>query len=77
MKFEVYAGKGKENNKWRWRIVARNGQIVAVSGEAFFSEKNAQRALNKFVNNLVKQTIKEAEKNCKQKEKEGCGECKD
>jgi uncharacterized protein YegP (UPF0339 family) len=65
MKMEVFQGNGKEHNQWRWRIVARNGQIVAVSGEAFYSEKNANQALQKFVTNLVTQVLKEAEKESK------------
>lgn len=29
---------------WRWRLVARNGQIIASSGEAFYSKENAKRS---------------------------------
>lgn len=29
---------------YRWRIVARNGRIVADSGEGYDSESNARRA---------------------------------
>lgn len=30
--------------RWRWRVTAPNGQITAVSGEAFASSSNATRA---------------------------------
>jgi uncharacterized protein len=41
MKFVIY--KDASGN-WRWRLVARNGQTVASSGESFSSEGNARRA---------------------------------
>lgn len=33
MRFELYKGKGKQ--RWRWRLVARNGKIIADSGESY------------------------------------------
>jgi len=41
MKFVIYADS---SSKYRWRLVARNGQTVASSGEAFDSRSNARRA---------------------------------
>ena len=38
---EVYRDLAGE---YRWRITARNGQIVATSGEAFATKGNAERA---------------------------------
>jgi uncharacterized protein YegP (UPF0339 family) len=35
--------------KWRWRSVARNGRITAVSGESFDSQHNAWRAATREV----------------------------
>ena len=32
MKFKVYRTKNKQ---WRWRLVARNGKIVANAGESY------------------------------------------
>jgi len=29
---------------WRWRLVAGNNQIIASSGEAFYSRENAHRS---------------------------------
>ncbi len=40
-KFEVYADAG---GKYRWRLVAANGQTVASSGEPFASKSNAREA---------------------------------
>lgn len=39
--FEVYEDKG---GKYRWRLKAANGQIVASSGESFDSKSNARQA---------------------------------
>ena len=54
MTTQIYAGRGREHNRWRWRIVARNGRIVAVSGEAFYNRATARRALTKFVQAVKK-----------------------
>jgi len=35
-------------NEWRWRLVARNGEIVAIGGEAYASKYNAIRAIETF-----------------------------
>ena len=40
-KFEVYEDTG---GKYRWRLVAANGQTVASSGESFASKANAREA---------------------------------
>lgn len=34
---------------WRWRLVARNGKIIADSGEGYSSRTNALRAARKLV----------------------------
>ena len=49
MRFQVYPDRGK---KWRWRLRARNGQIVAVSGQSFANKWNAWRALRRWANYL-------------------------
>jgi uncharacterized protein len=41
MKFVIYADT---SGKYRWRLVSRNGQTGAGSGEAFDSKSNARRA---------------------------------
>jgi uncharacterized protein YegP (UPF0339 family) len=41
MKFHIYQDKRGE---WRWRLKARNGRIVADSGEGYARQGNAVRA---------------------------------
>lgn len=41
MKFEVYKSRGQ----WRWRMVARNGRIVATSGEAYKRRADALKGV--------------------------------
>ena len=33
---------------WRWRLVAKNGRIVAESGEAYEALSNAERAAGRL-----------------------------
>jgi uncharacterized protein YegP (UPF0339 family) len=40
-KFRVYEDDADE---WRWRLVARNGEIIADSGEGYVSKRNAREA---------------------------------
>ena len=40
-RFEIYADTA---GKYRWRLVASNGQTVASSGESFASKGNATQA---------------------------------
>lgn len=35
--------------EWRWRIVARNGRIVADSGEGYSSASAVRRAASRFL----------------------------
>lgn len=57
MKFVVYADSSGE---YRWRLVARNGQTVASSGEAFDSKYNARRAAENVRDNAGSATVEEA-----------------
>lgn len=41
-KYQVYKDEAGE---WRWRLKSANGQITAVSGEAFASRWSARRAV--------------------------------
>jgi uncharacterized protein YegP (UPF0339 family) len=41
-KFEVYEVRGR---KYRWRLRAANGQIIAMSDDSFASESNAREAV--------------------------------
>lgn len=47
MKFHIYQDKRGE---WRWHLKARNGRIVADSGEGYARKGNAYRAALKMVN---------------------------
>lgn len=38
---ELYRGR---NLKWRWRVVAANGQVTSGPGQAFYSRWNAKRS---------------------------------
>lgn len=40
--FEPYQDRA---GKWRWRLVAANGQVVATSNECFASRSNCLRAI--------------------------------
>lgn len=39
--------------EWRWRFTARNGRVMADSGEGYATESNARRAWLRF-SSLVK-----------------------
>jgi len=56
LKFEIYADQA---GKYRWRLVASNGQIVAASGESFASKANAKTAAENVRDNAGKATIVE------------------
>lgn len=46
MKFHVYQDTKKG---WRWRLKARNGRIIADSGEAYTSRAHALRMVAKML----------------------------
>lgn len=56
MKFVIYKDTG---GKYRWRLVAGNGQTVASSGEAFESQSNARRAAENVKDNAGSATIED------------------
>jgi len=41
MKFELY----KSKDGWRWRFKARNGEIIAVSSEAYAAKDSAMYSI--------------------------------
>ncbi len=45
MKFVVFRDAGL---LWRWRLVSRNGKIIADSGEGYESKANARRAARRL-----------------------------
>jgi uncharacterized protein YegP (UPF0339 family) len=48
MKLEIY----EADDGWRWRVTARNGEIVAASSEAFTRKHGAKRNLWTTINAL-------------------------
>jgi len=52
-KFSIYQDRA---GKYRWRLVANNGEKVASSGEAFASRSNAARATRDVKRNAVNAT---------------------
>ncbi|WP_077474658.1 MULTISPECIES: YegP family protein [Rodentibacter] len=48
MKFEIYVDSCGE---WRWRLKARNGQTIAISGEGYKNYSDCAHAID-----LVKST---------------------
>lgn len=42
-RFEIWPGLGRQ--KWRWRLLAGNGKIIA-SGEGYASHSNVRRAVD-------------------------------
>jgi len=60
--FEIYKDTAKE---WRWRLVARNGKIVADSGEGYSSRRNVVNAINRLPGILTGAPILDAPKESK------------
>jgi uncharacterized protein YegP (UPF0339 family) len=52
---EVYKGRGLRQ-RWRFRIVASNGQIVEAS-EGYFSKWNAKRAIRRRYGDIRIDTV--------------------
>lgn len=48
MRFVIYSDKRGE---WRWRLVARNGRIVADSGEGYASLRGCRGAVSLVAEN--------------------------
>ncbi|EMA47644.1 hypothetical protein C448_04379 [Halococcus morrhuae DSM 1307] len=47
-RFEVFRDKASE---WRWRLVHRNGNIIATSGEGYTSKQNALKGMRSVMQN--------------------------
>ncbi|MFC6786665.1 YegP family protein [Halobaculum halobium] len=48
--FDVYRDKA---GKWRWRLVHRNGNIIATSGESYSSDRTARRGMRSVTRNAL------------------------
>lgn len=46
---------------WRWRLTAKNGLIVADSGEAYARKRNALRSARSLADARILLTVNEAE----------------
>lgn len=42
-----YRGRGR--HPWRWRLVARNGRIMADSAEGYATKRNLTRAVTRLL----------------------------
>ncbi len=51
MKIIAYKGRGKQ--PWRWRLVARNGRIMADSAEGYARKQNLRRATETLARKLL------------------------
>lgn len=47
-RFELFRDQGGE---WRWRLVHRNGNVIATSGEGYSRKHNAEKGLRSVVRN--------------------------
>ena len=56
MYFELYKDKKSE---WRWRLIAKNKKVIAVSGEGYKEKRSAVRMIGKIILLADTTTIKE------------------
>ena len=49
MKFEMYRDK---KNEWRWTLFARNGRIIADSGESYKRRGKCRRIIERIILNV-------------------------
>tara|TARA_B100000378_G_scaffold260263_1_gene240820 strand:+ start:513 stop:689 length:177 start_codon:yes stop_codon:yes gene_type:complete len=54
--FEIYEDNA---GHWRWRLKARNGEIVAIGGEGLASKQKAQESVELVRQNAASAEIKE------------------
>lgn len=47
-RFEIFRDRAEE---WRWRLVHRNGNIIATSGEGYTSRQNALKGMRSVMRN--------------------------
>jgi uncharacterized protein YegP (UPF0339 family) len=55
-KFELYADKG---GKFRWRLKASNGQIIATGGEAYETKAAAQAGIESVRKHAAEAKVEE------------------
>ncbi len=54
MKIEVFSDAAKE---WRWRLIADNGESVAVSGEGYKNQAYCVKAAAKFIPPMLDEVV--------------------
>lgn len=47
--FEIY----KARDGWRWRVKARNGRIIAESGEAYTRKYDCNLAMYRLIHGVI------------------------
>lgn len=55
--FEIYQD---DVDQWRWRLVHRNGNIIADSGEGYASKQKAKQGVQSVKENAPDAQIREA-----------------
>jgi uncharacterized protein YegP (UPF0339 family) len=45
VKFEIYR-RGLLKKQWHWRLVARNGRSIAISGEGYHNKADLLQAMH-------------------------------
>ena len=55
-RFEVFLDKGDE---WRWRLVHRNGNVIATGGEGYTRKHNALKGLRSVMRNSPDAEVRE------------------
>ena len=58
-KYEIYADRGK---KFRWRVLASNGQTIGSSGESFASRGSCGRSARNVKAKAKRATLEELDK---------------
>lgn len=49
-KFSIYADL---QGQWRWRLLAKNGKVVADGAEGYASKSNVVKAVRRFMKQMV------------------------
>lgn len=57
VKIEIYEDKA---GKWRWRMRAANGQVIADGGEGYANQSNIKRALRRLAGLDMRKMVAEA-----------------
>jgi len=57
-RFEVFQDRADE---WRWRLVHRNGNIIASSGEGYTTRQNAEKGMRSVMRNAPGASVQRGE----------------